>query len=426
VLDARYLRENFEEASARLVNRGKGVSERLAQFKSLEDQRIVLMQEVQDLQTERNSISKEIGVLKRNQQDASELLERMQFVSADYKDKEIRLRELEEQAKEALLWIPNFPDEATPIGQSEEDSVEVRQWGEPIQLPFEPKPHWELAEQLGIIDWERGSRLSGSRFWLMRGQGARLERCLYNFMLDLHTQKHGYHEIYPPYLALRESMIVSAQIPNLEEDMFSTQDDLYLIPTAEVALTSLHRGELLEASDLPKRYCAFSACFRREAGAAGKDSRGLIRRHQFNKVELYKFTTPETSDEELAKLVSDAEAVLQALELPYRVLDICTGDLGFQASRKLDLEAWLCGQNKFVEISSCSNCTDYQARRGEIRYRPEPGGKPRFVHTLNGSGLAVGRAFAAILENNQTEDGRVRLPEALRPYFGAEYIVPEG
>ena len=295
-----------------------------------------------------------------------------------------------------------------------------------IELPFKPKPHWELAEQLGIIDWERGSRLSGSRFWLLRGQGARLERSLYNFMLDMHTRQHGYHEIYPPYLALRDSMIVSAQIPNLEEDMFSTQDDLYLIPTAEVALTAMHRGEILEADELPKRYCAFSACFRREAGAAGKDSRGLIRRHQFNKVKLYKFTTPETSNEELTKLVADAEAVLQALELPYRVLDICTGDLGFQASRKIDLEAWMCGQGKFVEISSCSNCTDYQARRGEIRYRPEPNAKPRLLHTLNGSGLAVGRTFVALLENNQTEDGRVRLPKALQPYFGAEYIEPEG
>ncbi len=425
MLDARYLRENFEEAKARMAVRGEKVLELLEKFHALESKRHALHQEVQALQTERNKVSKAIGLRKRNKEDASDLLAQMQHVAKECKQKEAELRELEAQVKDLLLWIPNFPSPEVPLGPDETGNVEVRRWGEPPALDFTPLPHWELGEKLGILDWEGAARLSGSRFWLLKGQGARLERSLISFMLDLHTREHGYQEIYPPYLALRESMVVSAQVPNLEEDMFRTQDDLYLLPTAEVALTNLHRDAILSAEELPKYYCAYTACFRREAGAAGKDTRGLIRRHQFNKVELYKFTTPETSDEELFKLLADAEHVLQKLELPYRVVDICTGDLGFQAARKLDLEVWFAAQGKYVEISSCSNCTDYQARRGNIRYRPTPESKPALVHTLNGSGLAVGRTFAAILENNQLPDGRVRIPEALQPYFGAEFLEPE-
>lgn len=348
----------------------------------------------------------------------------MREVGDQIKELDEELRVIEEELNALLLSIPNLPHETVPIGDTEDDNVEIRKWGELPQFDFEPKPHWDVATELGIIDFERAAKVTGSRFVFYKGLGAKLERALMSFMLDLHTEQHGYTEMLPPYLVNRASLTGTGQLPKFEEDVFLVEkEDYFLIPTAEVPVTNYYRDEILSAKDLPAKFAAYSACFRSEAGSAGRDTRGLIRQHQFNKVELVKFVKPEDSYDELEKLTNDAEKVLQLLGLPYRVVAICTGDLGFTAAKKYDLEVWLPSYNTYREISSCSNFEDFQARRANIRFRREPKGKPEFVHTLNGSGLAIGRTVAAILENYQQKDGRVRIPEALRPYMGGkEYI----
>ncbi|HEY8498437.1 MAG TPA: serine--tRNA ligase, partial [Limnochordales bacterium] len=334
-------------------------------------------------------------------------------------------RQLERRLEELLLSIPNLPHQSVPYGQSEADNVEVRRWGEPRRFGFEPRPHWEIGERLGILDFARGAKVAGTRFYVLRGWGARLERALINFMLDVHTREHGYEEVFPPFLVNRESMVGTAQLPKFADDMFKVEGmEYYLIPTAEVPVTNLLRDEVLDASQLPIKYVAYSACFRKEAGAAGRDTRGLIRVHQFNKVELVKFVLPETSYDELESLVEDATDILRRLELPYRVSQMCTADVGFAAAKKYDPEVWMPSYGRYVEISSCSNFEDFQARRANIRFRRQPGARPEYVHTLNGSGLAVGRTVAAILENYQNEDGTVTVPEVLRPYLGGVNRIP--
>ena len=349
----------------------------------------------------------------------------MKEVSKKIKELDGDVSAIEETLQNILLTIPNIPDASVPVGKSDEDNEEVRVWGEPTKFDFEPKSHWDIGESLDILDFERASKITGSRFTVYKGAGARLERALINFMLDLHIEKHGYKEILPPYIVNRDSMTGTGQLPKFEEDAFklSNNNDYFLIPTAEVPVTNLHRDEILSKEDLPICYVAYSGCFRAEAGSAGRDTRGLIRQHQFNKVELVKFTDVESSMEELEKLTANAEKVLKLLELPYRVVNLCTGDLGFSSAKTYDIEVWMPSYNRYVEISSCSNFKDYQARRAKIQYRPEKGAKPMYVHTLNGSGLAIGRTTAAILENYQQADGSVIIPEVLRDYMrGMEKI----
>jgi seryl-tRNA synthetase len=349
----------------------------------------------------------------------------MREVSQRIKGMDEELKQVDEELNGFLLTVPNLPDPATPLGTSENDNVLVKTWGDPGNYSFTPKPHWEIGEELGILDFECGAKLTGARFTLYRGSGARLERALINFMLDLHTDKHGYIEVLPPFMVNRDSMQGTGQLPKFEEDLFKLVDpEFFLIPTAEVPVTNIHRGEILKKSDLPICYAAYTPCFRREAGSYGKDTRGLIRQHQFNKVEMVKFTHPSESAEELEKLTGNAEKVLQLLGLPYRVMALCSGDIGFSASKTYDIEVWLPGQNCFREISSCSTFGDFQARRAGIRFREEEKSKPEFVHTINGSGLAVGRTLVAILENGQQEDGSVVIPDVLRSYMGGlERIV---
>ncbi len=417
MLDIRYLRENLEEAEKRLKTRGEGFS--LARIKELDETRRRLLTEVESLKARRNTVSQEIGRLKKENKDAAPLLEEMQQVSAKIKSLDSRVAECEKELKEFLLTIPNIPHESVPIGADERDNRVERVWGEPTEFSFSPKEHTEIGEALGILDIERAGKLAGARFSLLLGTGALLERALINFMLDLHTKTHGYTEVLPPFMVKRECFVGTGQLPKFEDDQFKIEGwDHYLVPTAEVPVTNIHREEILKEKDLPIYYTAYTPCFRKEAGSYGKDVKGLIRQHQFNKVELVKFSLPEASYEELEKLTNNAEEVLKRLNIPYRVVSLCTGDLGFSAAKTYDIEVWLPGQARYREISSCSNFEDFQARRAGIRYRPSSGGKPRFVHTLNGSGLAVGRTLVAILENFQTEDGSVVIPEALRPYMG--------
>ncbi|WRP14616.1 serine--tRNA ligase [Geochorda subterranea] len=384
--------------------------------------------QVEALRAERNRQSQTIGRLKREgrHQEADDLAAEVRAMGERLQALEERTRELEQRLEALLLTIPNLPHESVPYGRSEEDNVEVRRWGEPRRFGFEPRPHWEIAERLGIVDFARGAKVAGARFYVMRGLGARLERALINFMLDVHTAEHGYEEIFPPFLVNRDSMVGTAQLPKFADDMFKVEgEELYLIPTAEVPVTNLLRDEILDAAQLPVKYVAYSACFRKEAGAAGRDTRGLIRVHQFNKVELVKFVLPERSYDELEALVEDATDILRRLQLPYRVSQMCTADVGFAAAKKYDPEVWMPSYGRYVEISSCSNFEDFQARRANVRFRRQPGGRPEYVHTLNGSGLAVGRTVAAILENYQNEDGSVTIPEVLRPYMGGtERIGP--
>lgn len=348
----------------------------------------------------------------------------MRQVGDHIKQLDEQIRQLEEELDGLLLSMPNVPHESVPVGQSEEDNVEVRRWGEPRSFPFAPKPHWDIADQLGLLDFERAAKVAGSRFVFYKGLGARLERALINFMLDIHLDEFGYQEVWPPYLVNRASMIGTGQLPKFAEDAFHLDsEDYFLIPTAEVPVTNLHRDEILAADDLPLYYAAYSACFRAEAGSAGRDTRGLIRQHQFNKVELVKFVKPEDSYAELETLTRQAETILQRLGLPYRVVALCTGDLGFSAAKTYDIEVWLPSYGTYREISSCSNFEAFQARRANIRFRREPNAKPEYVHTLNGSGLAIGRTVAAILENYQQEDGSVVIPEALRPYMGNRDVI---
>lgn len=416
MLDARYLRENLEAVEARLKTRGAGVD--LERFRQLDGSRRELLQQTETLKALRNKVSDEISRIKDKSQAQDRIIE-MREVSQRIKGLDEELKGVEEALEYFLLTVPNIPYAATPVGASEADNVEIKKWGEKPVFDFAPKPHWEIGESLDILDFERGVKLAGARFTLYKGFGARLERALINFMLDLHTERHKYLEMLPPFMVNRESMTGTGQLPKFEEDLFHMEGvDYFLIPTAEVPVTNIHRGEILKAADLPLCYTAYTPCFRKEAGSYGKDTRGLIRQHQFNKVELVKFVHPTHSYNELDKLLDNAEEVLRLLGLPYRVVELCTADIGFSAARTYDIEVWLPGQDCYREISSCSNFEDFQARRASIRFREDEKAKPEFVHTLNGSGLAVGRTLVAILENYQQADGSVSIPGALRPYMG--------
>jgi len=416
MLDLKFIRENLDEAERRLRTRGGASC--LDGFRELDNRRLSLLRESEALKALRNSVSDEIARIKDKSQAQEKILE-MREVSQRIKGMDEELKQVDEELSGFLLTVPNLPDPATPLGVSENDNVQVRSWGEPGNYSFTPRPHWEIGEELGILDFECGAKLTGARFTLYRGAGARLERALINFMLDLHTGKHGYLEVLPPFMVNRESMQGTGQLPKFEDDLFKLVDpEFFLIPTAEVPVTNIHRGEILKKSDLPICYAAYTPCFRREAGSYGKDTRGLIRQHQFNKVELVKFTHPSESDAELEKLTGNAETVLQMLGLPYRVMALCSGDIGFSAAKTYDIEVWLPGQSCYREISSCSSFGDFQARRAGIRFREEEKSKPEFVHTINGSGLAVGRTLVAVLENGQQEDGSVVIPDALQPYMG--------
>ena len=416
MLDIKYLRENFVAAEKALASRGGKID--LSGFQALDQQRRELLNEAEALKAEKNKVSALIGRTKDKSQVLDEIA-RMKDVSAQIKGLDDQLREVADQLSELLMGVPNIPHEQSPVGASEDDNVEISLWGEKPSFKFTPKAHWDVGEDLGILDFERASKLSGARFCIYFGAGARLERALINFMLDLHTGEHNYTETLPPFLVNRASLTGTGQLPKFENDLFHTEGvDLFLIPTAEVPVTNIHRDEILAEKDLPLCYVAYTPCFRKEAGSHGKDTRGLIRQHQFNKVELVKFVRPEDSDGELESLLKNAEKVLQLLQLPYRVIDLCTGDIGFSAARTFDIEVWLPGQECYREISSCSNFRDFQARRASIRFRREGAKKPELVHTLNGSGLAVGRTLLAILENYQQEDGSVLIPEVLRPYMG--------
>ncbi|MCS7232605.1 MAG: serine--tRNA ligase [Synergistetes bacterium] len=422
MLDLRLIRKDPDRVRLALKNRGYSfpIDELL---KKDEEWRAVLS-ETQVLKEKRNEVSKEVAVMKARGEDPTSLISQMKEVADKIKELEKKALSLEEEIKNMLVLIPNIPHESVPVGSGEEGNIEVRRWGEPRNFHFEPKPHWEIGEKLDILDFERGTKLAESRFTVLKGLGARLERALINFMLDLHTLEHGYIEIFPPFLVNPKAMFGTGQLPKFEQELYKCKDDdLYLIPTAEVPLTNLFMDEILPPGSLPIYVTAYTACFRREAGSYGKDIRGIIRQHQFNKVELVKFSEPEKSYDELEKMVNDAEEVLKRLGLPYRVVLLCTGDMGFTSAKTYDIEVWMPGQGKYREISSCSNCEDFQARRANIRYKPSAREKPRYVHTLNGSGVAVGRTLAAILENYQQEDGSVIIPEALVPYMGGIRVI---
>jgi seryl-tRNA synthetase len=416
MLDIKNLRDNLDQVEARLATRGGSID--LSAFRQLDRRRRDLLGESETLKAEKNRVSALVGQTKDKSLVQGEI-SRMKDVSAKIKTLDDELKVVEEGLQTLLLTIPNLPHSQSPVGASEEDNREVRRWGTPREFDFAPKPHWDLGEELGILDFERAGKITGARFALLLGQGARLERALINFMLDLHTLEHKYLEVLPPFMVNRESMTGTGQLPKFEDDLFHVEGpDYFLIPTAEVPVTNIHRDEILSGGDLPLCYTAHTPCFRKEAGSHGRDTRGLIRQHQFNKVELVKFTRPEDSDAELEKLLANAEEVLRRLELPYRVIDLCTGDLGFSAARTYDIEVWLPAQGVYREISSCSTFGDFQSRRAAIRFRREEGAKPELVHTLNGSGLAVGRTLVAILENGQQKDGSVTIPAALRSYMG--------
>lgn len=423
MLDIKYVRANFEEVKEKLAHRGEDLKD-FSTFEELDQKRRELISTVEVLKSKRNEVSGQIAALKREKQDADHLIKEMREVGDRVKEMDDELREVEAKLEALMLSIPNIPHESVPVGETEEDNILHRTWGKTTSFSFEPKPHWDVADHLGILDFERAGKVTGSRFVFYRGLGARLERALISFMLDLHIDEHDYTEVLPPYIVNRDSMTGTGQLPKFEEDAFKIAgEDYFLIPTAEVPVTNMHREEILSVDQLPINYAAFSSCFRSEAGSAGRDTRGLIRQHQFNKVELVKFVKPEDSYDELEKLTGHAEKVLQLLGLPYRVLRMCTADLGFTAAKKYDIEVWIPSQETYREISSCSNFEAFQARRAGIRFRREAKGKPEHVHTLNGSGLAIGRTVAAILENYQQEDGTVVIPEVLRPYMGNKEVI---
>jgi seryl-tRNA synthetase len=425
MLDPRFIRENRETVFEALKKRGED-PRLLDKIIKIEGERRDLLKEVEEDRQQRNTITQEIGRLKKEGKDASEQLTKAKEISEKTAEKEASLRDLEKKAKEEMLLIPNIPHETTPVGRDETENVELRKWGDLPDFSFEPKNHWEIGENLGILDFDRAGKIAGARFVIYMGSGARLERALINFMLDLHTREHGYTEVFPPVLVNRNSMTGTGQLPKFEDDLFKLDaedsKDYLLAPTAEVPVTNIHREEILNETDLPIYYTAYTACFRREAGSYGKDTRGLIRQHQFDKIELVKFARPENSYDELELLTMNAEEVLKRLNLPYQVITLCTGDIGFSAAKTYDLEVWFPAQQKYREISSCSNFVDFQARRADIRFKREGKKGTEFVHTLNGSGLAVGRTFAAILENFQQEDGSVIIPDVLRPYMGTDKI----
>ncbi|MBC2048974.1 serine--tRNA ligase [Listeria booriae] len=423
MLDVKVLREDFEGVKKKLSHRGEDLGE-FEKFGELDKRRRTLIIEVETLKSQRNEVSQEIAQLKREKQNADAKIEEMRVVGDRIKTFDIELNEIDEKLRNILLAIPNIPHESTPIGETEDDNVEVRKWGEVRTFDFEPKAHWDLGTDLGILDFENAAKVAGSRFVFYKKLGARLERALINFMMNLHATEHGYDEMLPPYMVNRDSMTGTGQLPKFEEDAFLIEkEDYFLIPTAEVPVTNYHRDQIMSADDLPQKYTAYSACFRSEAGSAGRDTRGLIRQHQFNKVEMVQFVKPEDSYAALEALTDNAEDVLRRLELPYRVLSMCTADLGFTAAKKYDIEVWIPSGDSYREISSCSNFEAFQARRANIRFRREPGAKPEFVHTLNGSGLAIGRTVAAILENYQLEDGSVAIPKALQGYMGGVEVI---
>jgi seryl-tRNA synthetase len=421
VLDLKLIRNHPDLVRQALAKRGEEAP--IDEILECDEKWRQLIGETERLKAQRNNTNDLISSLKKEKKDAREAIEEMKTVSAAIKELDEQISRLEMNLNDLLLRVPNIPHESVPEGHSEEENIEIRRWGQPKEFSFQPRPHWDISTDLDIVDFERASKVSGARFVFMKGLGARLERALISFMLDVHTKEHGYIEIWPPQLVTAESMIGTGQLPKFSEDAFRCEGTgNYLIPTAEVPVTNIHRDEILDGSQLPLKYAAFSACFRSEAGSHGRDTRGLVRLHQFNKVELVKFTRPEDSYDELEKLVKDAETILQKLELPYRVSQMCAGDLGFTAAKKYDPEVWMPSYNRYVEISSCSNFEDFQARRANIKYRPEPGKKAEYVHTLNGSGLAIGRTVAAIIENYQQKGGTIKVPEALRPYMQVDYI----
>jgi seryl-tRNA synthetase len=418
VLDIKLIRDNPDVVRKALQNRGESIT--LDQIISLDERRRKLLHDMETLRAQRNEVSKQIGKMADK---PSKLIAEMRELGEKVTSLEAEINQGESELDDLLLRLPNIPAADVPVGKDSQDNIVVRSWGKPPDISFKPLPHWELAEKLDIIDFQRGVKLSGSRFYVLKGQGARLQRALITFMLDLHVKEHGYTEIYPPFMVKRECMVGSGNLPKFADNLYhDEEDDFWFVPTAEVPLTNLHRDEVLQPGSLPINYVAYTACFRREKMAAGKDTRGIKRGHQFDKVELYKFTEPDTSDTELEKLLGNAEDVSQRLGIPYRVLQLCTGDLGFASTKSFDIEMWAPGCNEWLEVSSCSNCGDFQARRANIRYRPEPKAKLSFVHTLNGSGLALPRVVIALLETYQQADGSIKVPEALIPYMGAEII----
>ncbi|MGF7186513.1 seryl-tRNA synthetase [Desulfitispora alkaliphila] len=422
MLDLKQIRSNPEAVRQGLAKRGEEFA--IDKIVFLDEKWRQLLVKVEEMKSRRNQVSEEIGKLKRSGENADEMVIEMRDVSQKIKEVDEEIRNIEAEINKELLTIPNVPHDSVPAGTTEEENEEIRVWGEPTKFEFEPKAHWDIGTELDILDFERGGKVTGARFTFYKGMGAQLERALINFMLDIHTSEHGYEEIFPPFLVNRDSMTGTGQLPKFEDDAFKVAgSEFFLIPTAEVPVTNLYRDEILTAEQLPIMHTAYSACFRAEAGAHGRDTRGLIRQHQFNKVELVKFAQQDNSYEELEKLTNSAEEILKRLGLPYRVVCLCGGDLGFSAAKTYDLEVYLPSFNGYREISSCSNFEDYQARRANIKYRPEPKAKPILVHTLNGSGLAVGRTVSAILENYQQEDGTVAIPEALQPYMGGKKVI---
>ena len=419
MLSLQLIRQNPEPVRDSLAKRGEASS--LDEILSIDEARRTLIQEVEGLRARRKQASREIARMKDKPEG---LLAEMRDVGEQIKSLDSEIGDKEEELNDLLLRIPNLVHDTVPVGRDESDNVEVRRWGEIPSFDFEPLPHWDIGTKLNIIDFERGVKISGSRFYVLKGLGAKLQRALIAFMLDLHIKEHGYTEVYPPFMVKQECMLGSGNLPKFADNLYhDAEDDLWFVPTAEVPVTNFHRDEIIEPGALPYYYVAYTACFRREAMSAGKDTRGIKRGHQFDKVELYKFVEPENSDEELEKMVSDAEKVCQRLELPYRVLQLCSGDLGFASTKSYDIEMWAPGCGEWLEVSSCSNCSDFQARRANVRYRPQAGEKPRFVHTLNGSGLALPRVLISVLENCQQPDGSVAVPEALRPYMGVDTIA---
>ncbi|HHX18751.1 MAG TPA: serine--tRNA ligase [Clostridium sp.] len=416
MLDIKLIRSNPEILKNAMSKRKENFD--VDELLKLDEKRRKNLAEVETLKYKQNESSKQIPVYKKEGKDTTSLLEEMKNLSDKIKVLDTETRNIDEKLNQILLTIPNIPNETVPMGETDEDNVEIRKWGEPTKFEFDPKPHWEIGENLDILDSTTASKVTGARFMFYKGLGARLERALMNFMLDLHIDKHGYKEVFPPFMVHRHSMVGTGQLPKFEEDAFKVADtEYFLIPTAEVPVTNMYREQILDINELPIKNAAYSACFRSEAGSAGRDTRGLIRQHQFNKVELVKITTPETSYQELESLTNDAEDVLKLLKIPYRVVKICVGDLGFAAAMKYDIEVWMPSYNRYVEISSCSNFEAFQARRAGIRFRRGPKERPEYAHTLNGSGVAIGRTTACILENYQREDGTVEIPEALQKYM---------
>ena len=424
MLDLKKLRSNTEEVKKALSNRGEDFDVNVIdEVIALDEERRKILVDVEALKKQRNEVSAEIPKRKKAGEDVTEVMAEMREIGDKIKADDAKVAELNDKINYIMLRIPNIPNPAVPEGETDEDNVEIKRWGEPTKFNFEPKAHWDLGTDLDLLDFERGGKIAGSRFTVYKGMGARLERSIINYFLDKHTFENGYTEVLPPYMVNRDSMTGTGQLPKFEEDAFKVENNGYfLIPTAEVPVTNMYRNETLEGDKLPIKHAAYSACFRAEAGSAGRDTRGLIRQHQFNKVELVKFCKPEQSYEELDKLVKDAESVLQGLEIPYRIVRICKGDLGFTAALKYDIEVWMPSYNRYVEISSCSNFEDFQARRANIKYRENPKDKPQFVHTLNGSGVAIGRTVAAILENYQQADGSIKIPEVLKAFMRCDEI----